>query len=265
MTDANTPPRTGTRAGVIAGALRSIITKCVAGVSCFALATALCHADAPAKDPYPAMAPLDQYLMPRDAEIALARSAAPEAISKDAEVLVLERDGFKTAVPGTNGFVCVVERAWTSPSDSPEFWNPKGRGPICWNTAGAEYCLPLLHKITQMVLAGKSKAEIIVGMKAALDAGEFPRLGAGAMCYMMSREGQLNDAVGHWHPHLMFFLPVEQASAWGANQPGSPIFGQIDDLRHVAILMVPVRRWSNASPDLEQALDCVPTPSTPAK
>jgi len=37
-----------------------------------------------AKELYPSMAPLDQYLMDRDAEIAMARSAAPEAISRDA-------------------------------------------------------------------------------------------------------------------------------------------------------------------------------------
>jgi hypothetical protein len=57
------------------------------------------------------MAPLDQYLMvDRDAEIAMARSAAPEAISRDAYVLVLGRHGYETAVKGKNGFVCVVER-----------------------------------------------------------------------------------------------------------------------------------------------------------
>jgi hypothetical protein len=43
-----------------------------------------------AKVPYPSMASLDQYIMTdRNAEIALARSAAPAAISSDAEVLVL--------------------------------------------------------------------------------------------------------------------------------------------------------------------------------
>ena len=60
-----------------------------------------------AKVPYPSMAPLDQYLMAdRNAEIAMARSAAPEAISRDADVLVLGRHGYETAVKGKNGFVC---------------------------------------------------------------------------------------------------------------------------------------------------------------
>jgi hypothetical protein len=42
------------------------------------------------------MAPIEQYLMDRTAEIALARSAAPESISRDAEILVLGRHGFET-------------------------------------------------------------------------------------------------------------------------------------------------------------------------
>src|SRR6202050_3187034 len=90
------------------------------------------HAQAQgAKEPYPNMAPLDQYLMERNAEIALARSAAPEAISRDAEVLVLGRHGYETAVKGTNGFVCLVERSWMSPFDDPEFLNPDQRLPLC--------------------------------------------------------------------------------------------------------------------------------------
>src|SRR5882762_8403271 len=82
---------------------------------------------------YPKMAPIEQYLMDRTAEIALARSAAPESISADAEVLVLGRHGFETAVKGKNGFVCIVGRGWSSAAD-PDFWNPKVRVPICMNS-----------------------------------------------------------------------------------------------------------------------------------
>src|ERR1035441_3358312 len=76
-----------------------------------------------AKAPYPVMAPLDQYLIPDEkAEIALARSSAPASISDAAEVMVLRRDGYATAVKGSNGFVCIVERSWAKPTDDPEFW-----------------------------------------------------------------------------------------------------------------------------------------------
>src|SRR5262249_43087954 len=83
-----------------------------------ALVSVLCAARpgraADAKNPYPiSMAPLDQYLMAdRNAEIRLARSAAPPSISKDATVMVLGRHGYETAVEGTNGFVCTVDRSW---------------------------------------------------------------------------------------------------------------------------------------------------------
>jgi hypothetical protein len=96
----------------------------------FALVAVLCAARpgraADAKNPYPTMAPLDQYLMDRDAEIAMARSAAPESVSKDAKVLVLGRHGYETAVEGKNDFVCLVGRMWAAMKEDPEFWNPKG-------------------------------------------------------------------------------------------------------------------------------------------
>ena len=113
------------------------------------------------KSAYPNMAPLEQYLMDRDAEIALARSAAPEAISRDAKILVLGRHGYETATEGRNGFVCVVERAWESPLESPEFWNPKIRGPLCLNPQASRSILPLTYKRTEMALAGQTKAQII--------------------------------------------------------------------------------------------------------
>src|SRR6516225_938390 len=123
-----------------------------------------------AKNPYPtSMAPLDQYLMDRDAEIALARSAAPPSIAKDATVLVLGKNGYETAAEGTNGFVCMVGRLWTAGFDHPEFWNPKGRGPACYNPQAARSVLPIDLMRTKFALAGKSKEEIRESMKAAIE------------------------------------------------------------------------------------------------
>ncbi|MFY9910767.1 MAG: hypothetical protein WAK56_13050, partial [Candidatus Sulfotelmatobacter sp.] len=108
-----------------------------------------------AKGPYPSMARLDQYLIAdRNAEIAMARSAAPDAISRDADVLVLGSHGYETAVKGKNGFVCLVERAWMGPFDGPKFWNPKVRGPVCYNPPAVRSILPLTFKRTELVLAG---------------------------------------------------------------------------------------------------------------
>jgi len=110
--------------------------------------------------PYPQMAPIGQYLMAPDAEIALARSAAPESVSRDAEVMVMDQHGYKTVVKGKNGFVCLVERSWTAPSDNPDFWNPKLRGPLCLNAPAARSYLPQTIRKTELVLAGRSKAQM---------------------------------------------------------------------------------------------------------
>src|SRR5882724_12274549 len=110
--------------------------------------------------PYPKMAPIEQYLMTdQGAEIALARSAAPESISRDAEVLVLGRHGFETAVKGKNGFVCIVGRGWSSAAD-PDFWNPKVRVPICMNAPAARTYLLAITKITDLALAGRNLAQV---------------------------------------------------------------------------------------------------------
>jgi Putative zinc-finger len=173
---------------------------------------------------YPSMASIEQYLMPdRNAEIALARSAAPEAISSDAKILVLGWRGYETAIEGRNGFVCIVERSWMSPFNSADFWNSKVRVPGCFNPAAARSILPLTIKRTEMVLAGLSKTQMIHSIKAGFDNNELPSPESGAMCYMMSRAGYLNDAVGHFVPHLMFYFPLTDKSSWGADLPDSPV------------------------------------------
>ena len=135
------------------------------------------------KAPYPAMAPLGQYLMPDEkSEIALARGAAPASISDGAEVMVLGRTGYRTAVKGTNGFLCIVERSWGAATDHPEFWNPKIRGPICFNPPSAKSFMPIYLMKTKLVLAGKSKAEIVQATASALDKKQLPALEPGAMC-----------------------------------------------------------------------------------
>jgi len=47
-------------------------------------------------------------LLPREKEIALALSAAPEHLRYDAGVYVLERNGFVKVRSSTNGFTCIV-------------------------------------------------------------------------------------------------------------------------------------------------------------
>jgi hypothetical protein len=212
--------------------------------------TAWCTIAQDAHAAYPSMAPIEQYLMEdRNSEIALARSAAPESISRDAEVMVLGRHGYETAIKGTNGFVCIVERSWTAPIDDPGFWNPKGRAPLCLNAAAARTYLPRTIKKTDLILAGRTKAQMVEAVAAAVDKKELPPMELGAMCYMLSKQGYLGDPVGHWHPHLMFFLSQTDPATWGAGVQGSPILAFDDKWEGLTVFLVPVRQWSDGTAD----------------
>jgi hypothetical protein len=207
-----------------------------------------------AKTPYPSMAPLDKYLMPdRNEEIQLARSAAPDSISRDAEVLVLGRHGYETAVQGKNGFVCLVERSWTAGIDDPDFWNPKLRGPICLNAPAVRSYLPRTIKKTELVIAGRSRTQMFEVIAAAIDKKELLAPEPGAMSYMLSKQGYLGDqAAGPWLPHLMFFTPKTDSMAWGADLPGSPIITFQNAEERMTVFLVPVRRWSDGTTALPQ-------------
>jgi hypothetical protein len=228
----------------------------VGSIAAMSIATAVMfvsawHASAQnAKATYPSIAPLDQYLMEDpSSEIALARSAAPESISRDADVLVLGRSGYETAAKGKNGFVCIVARSWTAPIDDPDFWNPKLRAPICFNAAAARSYLPRTIKKTDLILAGRTKAQMIDTVAAAIDKNELPTTEPGAMCYMLSKQGYLSDRDGHWHPHLMFFSSESDPAAWGANLPGSPVIASSNTREHVTTFLVPVLQWSDGTAD----------------
>jgi hypothetical protein len=202
-----------------------------------------------AKTPYAVMAPLDQYLIGDEkTEIALARSAAPPSISDAADVLVLRRDRYVTAAKGSNGFVCIVERSWAKPTDDAEFWNTKIRAPHCFNPAGAQTFLPIFLKRTELVLAGKSKGQILAAINSALDKKELPALAPGAMVYMMSKQQYLGDEGKTWHPHVMFFVAGDAAKSWGADLPGSPIIAANDPEERATIFMVLAQTWSDGTP-----------------
>jgi hypothetical protein len=213
-------------------------------------------ADTRPRAAYPVMAQLEEYLVAdRDAEVLLARSAAPPAISNDATVLVLTRQGYQTAVDGKNGFVCFVDRSWTSPFDDPEYWNPKKRGPTCMNAAAARSALPVTFRLTELALAGQSREAILARMKESIAKKEFGPPEIGSMSYMMSKSQYLTDDGPHWHPHLMFYMPGDMnGSAWGANLPGgSAVYGGGADLpgggrMPWTLFFVPVATWSDGTP-----------------
>ena len=203
--------------------------------------------------PYSKMAPVDQYLMAdRDAEITLARSAVPESIARDAEVLVLGRHGFETAVKGTNGFVCIVGRGWTSAADA-DFWNPKVRVPMCVNAPAARSYLLRLTKETEWGLAGRTQAQMNEAIAAAIAKKEVPPMEPGAMCYVMGKQGYGGDSAPHWPSHLMFFYSDTDPAIWGANLPGSPVIAIADPTEHLTQFVIAVQRWSDGTDDHESS------------
>jgi hypothetical protein len=196
---------------------------------------------------YPKMAPVEQYTMERGAEAAMARTAAPESISRDAEVLVMGRKGYEIVAKGTNGWACLVLRGWTAGVDDPVFWNPKIRGPVCLNPAATRTYLPIVKKRTELALAGRSRQEIAGAIKNALDRKELPPLEAGAMSYMMSKQQYVGDDGGHWHPHVMLFVPLMEEKTWGAGLAGVPLFGGKNVEDRITLIFVPVAKWSDGT------------------
>jgi len=211
-------------------------------------------------DKYPRMAAIDQYLMEKNAEIQLARSAAPESISRDAKILVLERQGYETAVEGKNGFVCMVARSWMAAFDWPEFWNPKVRAADCMNPQAARSIVPIVFLRSRMVMAGRSRAEILSAIKAGFENGQLPKLESGAMDYMMSKSAYLTDEGEHNLPHLMFFTAGIDGKDWGSGAAGSPLMSapywfflsndasQMKGLPPMLVFLVGVANWSDGTP-----------------
>jgi hypothetical protein len=198
--------------------------------------------------------------MEKDAEIQLARSAAPDSISRDATILVLGRQGYETAVEGKNGFVCIVARGWAGMFDWPEFWNPKVRAADCLNPQAARSIIPVISLRARMVMAGHSKPEIVSALEAAYEKKQLPTLENGAMDYMMSKSSYLTDQDGHNMPHLMFDTPLENAQDWGSGAAGSPVMSapywfispkdepQAKGLPPILVFLVPVASWSDGTP-----------------
>lgn len=218
-------------------------------------ATGPSYADpAPTTPNYPNRPPIEQYLpVSQAAEIALARTAAPKALSDNASVLVLGKDGYQTAVKGTNGFVCYVGRSWEKDFDDPEFWNPHGHTPQCWNAAAASSYLPSILERAQWVMTGVPKDEMIARTKAEVANHQIVPAPA-SVVYMLSKDQYINDpqpgAPSHWYPHIMFFVPSapgDEGSAWGANLPHPAIISTTSDIEPVTTYFVLSPKWSDGT------------------
>jgi hypothetical protein len=211
---------------------------------------ALARAEDKKTSRYPVMAPPEQYRMASpEEEIAVARSAAPPSIAADAEVLVLGKRGYEVAVKGKNGFVCLVQRSWTAGFDDPEFWNPKLRGPDCFNPPAVRSVLPQYLKRTESVLAGATRQQLVDQARSAFASHTYGPPEPGSLGFMLSKKGYVSDdSAGPWLPHVMLFVPHGQAATWGAGLQGSPVLGTDGSPIEPTVLFIPVRSWSDGTP-----------------
>ena len=142
----------------------------------------------------------------------------------------------------------------------PEFWNPKVRAAVCLNPQAARSILPIEYLRTKMVMAGRSKADILSAIKAAFENKQLPNLESGAMAYMMSKSAYLSDKGDHDMSHLMFYTRVKDGKDWGSGAPGSPVISssywsfspkeqpQMKGLPPILVSIVAVTNWSDGTP-----------------
>ena len=164
------------------------------------------------------------YLMEPDAEVALARSAAPFDLGAEAEVWVLTSAGYERAAEGRNGFACFVGRGWSGPilvgpvhdrRLHPDVFDTQLRAPHCFNPAAAATVLPWHLARTDLILAGVAAAEVDERLARELEAGRLRLPEIGAMAYMMSSGQDLGPDFGAWRPHVMVYLPHRSNRDWG--------------------------------------------------
>src|SRR4029077_7020174 len=171
--------------------------------------------------------PLSEYMIARDAEIALAKSAAPDNISSHATIKVLTASGFQAVHDGENGFVCMVMRGWSAPTYTPAqfrdlVYDATVRAPICFNPEASRTVLPYYESRSKLGMEGKTPDQIAEGVKAAYAKGELPKRDRVSFAYMWSADQNLASGIGHCHPHIVISARYHDNSMLGSNKLGSP-------------------------------------------
>jgi hypothetical protein len=177
---------------------------------------------------------LSEYILPRDRESALARSAAPANVSERATIKVLTTSGYQVASQGSNGFVCMVLRGWAAPTYTPAqlrdlVYDAKVLAPICFDPEASRIVMPYYELRTTLGMLGKSPDQIAEAVQAAYAKGELPKRNEVSFAYMWSADQHLGPGVGHWHPHMMVFAPYYKNEMLGGNEFGKPLPLVTDD------------------------------------
>ena len=190
--------------------------------------------------------PIDRYLMPREAEIALAKSAAPASLADHATIKVLTKSGYVVAREGDNGAVCMVMRGFSAPTYTPAqfrdlVYDPTVHAPICFTAPAARTAMPYYELRTKLAMEGKRPDEIAEALQSAYDRGELPRRDAVTFAYMWSAHQHLAPGIGAWRPHMMVFAPYYENSMLGGNEFGGPLPQVSDDAgTPFSVVLIPV-------------------------
>src|SRR6266446_3006201 len=194
----------------------------------------------------PKYPPIEQYLMPRDAEIGLAKSAAPPSVADHATIKVLTKSGFVVVHEGDNGAVCMVMRGFSAPTYTPAqfrnlVYDPTVHAPICFTAPAARTAMPYYELRTRLAMEGKGPDQIARAVEAAYDAGQLPHRDAVTFAYMWSADMQLGPGISAWHPHVMVFAPKYDNAMVGGFAFGSPLPQLTDDAgTPFAVVVIPV-------------------------
>lgn len=194
----------------------------------------------------PKYPPVADYLMARDAEVALARSAAPVNISSRATVKVLSASGYQVVHQGDNGFVCMVMRGWTAPTYTPApfrdfVYEATIRAPICFDPEAARTVMPYYELRSRLGIEGHTPDQIAERVQAAYALGVLPKRDGVTFAYMWSADQQLGPGIGHWHPHMMVFSPYYTNPMLGGGEAARGVPFVSDDAgTPFAVVVIPV-------------------------
>ncbi len=139
-------------------------------------------------------------LFPRDKEIELALSAAPEHLRKDAGIYILERNGYVKVRESTNGFTCIVNRD-----------HPLSLKPVCFDAEGTATILPKILRVGELLMQGKPVSEIDAEIAEGFRTGKYISPRRAGVAYMLSGDirnyNPHTGKVDSFPPHVMFYAP----------------------------------------------------------
>jgi len=184
---------------------------------------------------------LSGYMMEEAEELRMAATAAPGAVTGGASYYVLTDEGFVLRIQGDNGWHCFVERAFFVRAANGDAYDPRVRAPHCINEEGAATRMQEVFLRARLALDGLDQDAVDAEVNKAFQSGALRPPAGFAMTYMMSPEQWLGEGAGHWHPHLMFWVPYLENAHVGGNPPmgALPFIGSESGSRS-AVLIVAV-------------------------